>query len=157
MCERDGTVVALRGKGYADAGAYMRPAANLGSASGTIHRPGLPHAQHPHAAINLATNKDPTGTYRAPGRFRADFIRERMFDSPPDDLGIDRVEFRRMNLASQAEMPTRCASLDSRPPRQRSSTTATITRSPWTRCLREFRWDEKRSGRASSSTAGTTA
>ena len=32
---------------------------------------------------------EPTGTYRAPGRFEGDFFRERLFDITADDLGID--------------------------------------------------------------------
>ena len=53
----------------------------------------------------LVTNKTPVGTYRGPGRFEADFFRERLFDMAAKDLGIDRVEFRRRNLVSEAEMP----------------------------------------------------
>jgi aerobic carbon-monoxide dehydrogenase large subunit len=46
----------------------------------------------------LMTNKTPSGTYRGPGRFEADFFRERLFDIAANELGIDRVEFRRRNL-----------------------------------------------------------
>ena len=53
----------------------------------------------------LLTNKTPAGTYRGPGRFEADFFRERLFDMAARDLGIDRVEFRRRNLIAEAEMP----------------------------------------------------
>jgi len=51
------------------------------------------------------TNKTPVGTYRGPGRFEADFFRERLFDMAAGDLGIDRVEFRRRNLIAESEMP----------------------------------------------------
>ena len=57
----------------------------------------------------LLTNKTPVGTYRGPGRFEADFFRERLFDMVAKDLGIDRVEFRRRNLVAAAEMPYRIA------------------------------------------------
>ena len=50
----------------------------------------------------LLTNKTPAGTYRGPGRFEADFFRERLFDMAANDLGIDRVEFRRRNLVAEA-------------------------------------------------------
>ena len=53
----------------------------------------------------LMTNKTPSGTYRGPGRFEADFFRERLFDMAANDLGIDRVEFRRRNLIAEREMP----------------------------------------------------
>src|SRR5262249_31765175 len=53
----------------------------------------------------LVTNKTPSGTYRAPGRYEADFFRERLLDMAAHDLGIDRVEFRRRNLITEAQMP----------------------------------------------------
>ena len=48
------------------------------------------------------TNKTPVGTYRGPGRFETDFFRERLLDMVAQDLGIDRVEFRRKNLVAHA-------------------------------------------------------
>ena len=62
----------------------------------------------PHVRMDVAmvvTNKTPSGTYRGPGRFEADFCRERLFDLVAADLGIDRVEFRRRNLIAEADMP----------------------------------------------------
>jgi carbon-monoxide dehydrogenase large subunit len=62
----------------------------------------------PHVRMEvtlLLTNKTPSGTYRGPGRFEADFCRERLFDMAAADLGIDRVEFRRRNLIREADMP----------------------------------------------------
>ncbi len=58
----------------------------------------------PHIHVEVAmlmTNKTPVGTYRGPGRFEADFCRERLFDMVAADLGIDRVEFRRRNLVPE--------------------------------------------------------
>ena len=49
--------------------------------------------------------QDAVGTYRGPGRFEADFFRERLFDMAARDLGIDAVAFRRRNLITEAEMP----------------------------------------------------
>ena len=46
-------------------------------------------AQHAHEVTLLVTNKTPVGTYRGPGRFEADFFRERLFDMAANDLGID--------------------------------------------------------------------
>ena len=59
---------------------------------------------HVEASMML-TNKTPIGTYRGPGRFEADFFRERLFDMAAKDLGIDRVEFRRRNLVKADELP----------------------------------------------------
>ncbi len=105
-CDRDGTILALRGHAMTDQGAYIRtngptPARNIAQVLAGPYR-------IPHVRIDVSltmTNKTPVGTYRGPGRFEADFFRERLFDIAARELGIDRVEFRRRNLISQAEMP----------------------------------------------------
>src|SRR5258708_1636199 len=51
------------------------------------------------------TNKTPVGTYRGPGRFEANFFLERMIDMIAEELGIDRVEFRRKNRVTAKEHP----------------------------------------------------
>jgi carbon-monoxide dehydrogenase large subunit/6-hydroxypseudooxynicotine dehydrogenase subunit gamma len=53
----------------------------------------------------VLTNKTPCGTYRAPGRFEGTAAREHLLDVAADELGIDRVELRRRNLLSAAELP----------------------------------------------------
>ena len=52
------------------------------------------------------TSKTPTGTYRGPGRFEANFFRERLMDMAARDLAIDPVAFRRRNLVTKADQPT---------------------------------------------------
>ena len=42
---------------------------------------------------------------RAPGRFEANFFRERLLDIVAGDLGLDPMEFRRKNLIKEAELP----------------------------------------------------
>jgi len=61
-----------------------------------------------HASIRL-TNKTPCGTYRAPGRYEGTTAREHLMDVAADQLGIDRVELRRRNLLTKADMPHRRA------------------------------------------------
>jgi carbon-monoxide dehydrogenase large subunit len=87
------------------------------------------------------TNKAPIGTYRGPGRFEADFFRERMFDIAARELGLDPVEFRRMNLVRAEQMPFALATVD-RPDREEEldSGDYQITLD---RCLAEFGWAEK--------------
>ena len=51
------------------------------------------------------TNKTPAATYRAPGRYETTFVRERLVDAIAHQLGIDRIEVRRRNTISAAEMP----------------------------------------------------
>jgi carbon-monoxide dehydrogenase large subunit len=89
----------------------------------------------------MATNKTPVGTYRGPGRFEADFFRERLFDMAAQDLGIDRVEFRRRNLVSEGEMPYPLAKvmvLDIETETDSGDYGATLAR-----CLEEIDWAGK--------------
>ncbi|HEX5278508.1 MAG TPA: xanthine dehydrogenase family protein molybdopterin-binding subunit [Micropepsaceae bacterium] len=105
-CEADGRIVAMRGTAFADIGAYIRtvgvtPARNIAQVLSGPYR---------IADIDISvglrlTNKTPAGTYRGPGRYEADFFRERLFDLVADELGIDRVAFRRINLIAKTEMP----------------------------------------------------
>jgi carbon-monoxide dehydrogenase large subunit len=53
----------------------------------------------------VVTNKTPAGTYRAPGRYEANFVRERLIDIAAHRLGIDPVEMRLRNLIEASEMP----------------------------------------------------
>jgi aerobic carbon-monoxide dehydrogenase large subunit len=62
----------------------------------------------PHYRINghfRLTNKTPAATYRSPGRYETNFVRERMMDVLAHRLGISRVEIRRRNLIAAEEMP----------------------------------------------------
>ena len=98
-CDRDGTIRGLRGQAAVDLGAYIRT--NGATAARNIVQvlSGPYRVPHIHVDIDLlVTNKTPSGTYRGPGRFEADFFRERLFDMAARDLNIDRVEFRRRNL-----------------------------------------------------------
>src|SRR6201984_3687985 len=60
----------------------------------------------------LVTNKTPTGTYRAPGRYEGSFFCERLIELAARDLGIDSAEMRRRNLIGVAEMPYRLPRLE---------------------------------------------
>src|SRR6266850_7710006 len=53
------------------------------------------------------TNKTPCGTYRAPGRFEASFVRERLVDVIADRLGLDPIVIRRRNFIAKTAMPFR--------------------------------------------------
>jgi carbon-monoxide dehydrogenase large subunit len=105
-CRRDGTILALRGWVAGDMGAYIRTNGGVVPAKAAQFLPG-PY-RVPNVDFEVAvcmTNKTPVGTYRAPGRFEANFFRERLMDMAARDLGIDPVEFRRKNLITEAEMP----------------------------------------------------
>jgi carbon-monoxide dehydrogenase large subunit len=105
-CARDGMILALRGTVYGDMGAYTRtnggivPARAAQFLVGPYRIPALEF----DVAIFMS-NKTPVGTYRGPGRFEANFFRERLMDMAAEDLGIDAAEFRRINLLREDELP----------------------------------------------------
>jgi len=56
-------------------------------------------------AVCVVTNKTPTGTYRGPGRFEANFVRERIVDVAARATGIDPAEIRSKNFVTPDAMP----------------------------------------------------
>jgi carbon-monoxide dehydrogenase large subunit len=141
-CERDGTIRGLRGSGAADLGAYIRTN-GITAARNTAQVLTGPY-RVPNIDFEMAlllTNKTPSGTYRGPGRFEADFFRERLFDMAANDLGIDRVEFRRRNLVAEHEMPWAFPNVQ--PLDQGSETDTGDYQQTLDRCLKDFGWAEK--------------
>src|SRR5439155_1569973 len=95
-----------RGRLLADMGAYVRTNGGVVPAKAAQFLPG-PY-RIPHFACEVQavlTNKTPTGTYRGPGRFEANFFRERLLDLMASDLGLDPAEVRLKNLITPAELP----------------------------------------------------
>jgi aerobic carbon-monoxide dehydrogenase large subunit len=141
-CTRDGTILGLRGHAYVDVGAYMRTNGAVGARNVAQFMSG-PY-RIPNIDIDVAlllTNKTPVGTYRGPGRFETDFFRERLLDMVAQDLGLDRVEFRRRNLVSHREMPYSIATItpfESKDEFDSGDYHATLDR-----CLAEVGWGEK--------------
>jgi carbon-monoxide dehydrogenase large subunit len=142
VCERSGRILALRGSASVDCGAYMRansavPSRNVAQfMSGPYDVPNI----HIESTVYL-TNKAPIGTYRGPGRFEADFFRERLFDIAACELDIDPIEFRRMNLVKSEQMPYPLATLDK--PEKAEALDSGDYRITLDRCLAEFGWDDK--------------
>jgi aerobic carbon-monoxide dehydrogenase large subunit len=141
-CTRDGTILGLRGHAYVDVGAYMRTNGAVGARNVAQFMSG-PY-RIPNIDIDVAlqlTNKTPVGTYRGPGRFETDFFRERLLDMVTQDLGLDRVAFRRRNLVSKQEMPYQIATItpfESKDEFDSGDYQATLDR-----CLDEINWSEK--------------
>ena len=105
-CARDGKILGLRGTIYADMGAYTRTNGGIVPARAAQYLVG-PY-KVPAAAFSVAmfmTNKTPVGTYRGPGRFEANFFRERLMDMAADDLGLDAAVFRQINLIQPEDLP----------------------------------------------------
>ncbi len=71
----------LRGRAQADIGAYVRTNGATGARNTAQVLSGPYRVPNIHVEISLLlTNKTPVGTYRGPGRFEADFFRERLFN-----------------------------------------------------------------------------
>ena len=104
----DGRLLALRDEGWLDNGGYVRThgavvaALTAAMISGPYRLPACRSRIH-----IVTTNKTPIGTYRAPGRFQHNFVREHVLDLAADQLGIDPVELRRRNLLDHTELPMR--------------------------------------------------
>jgi carbon-monoxide dehydrogenase large subunit len=141
-CERDGTIRGLRGLGAVDLGAYIRTNGVTAPRNTAQVLTGPYRVPNVHFDIDLLlTNKTPSGTYRGPGRFEADFYRERLFDMAANDLGIDRVEFRRKNLVGEHEMPWPMPVV--KPLDMGSETDSGDYRMTLDRCIKDFGWEEK--------------
>lgn len=142
--DRDGTILGLRGEFWVDIGAYVRPNGM------TPVRNVAQFTSGPYRVRNLQvkshaqiTNKTPSGTFRGPGRFEGTFFMERLLDMAARDLGLDRLELRRRNLISLAEMPYQLPVIrpnDGFPDSDCDSGDYTIT---FDRCVAEGGWHDK--------------
>ncbi len=102
----DGTLLALKDELINNTGAYVRthgmtvPAMSaamlLGPYSWSAYRC---HVR------SVVTNKTPAGTYRSPGRYEANFVRERLLDIIAARLDRDPIDLRRQNLIDEDSFP----------------------------------------------------
>jgi carbon-monoxide dehydrogenase large subunit len=141
-CRRDGTILGMRGRIYGDMGAYIR------TNGGVVPAKAAQFLHGPYRIGNLKvdvaafmTSKTPVGTYRAPGRFEANFFRERLFDMAARDLGIDPVKFRRKNLITESELPYSIGELV--PYETPTEYDTGDYHAAFERCLQEFGWHQK--------------
>jgi carbon-monoxide dehydrogenase large subunit len=141
-CTCDGTILGLRGRAYCDVGAYIRTNGLVAPRNIAQFMSGPYRIANIHIESSVQfTNKTPSGTYRGPGRYETDFFRERLFDLAARDLGLDRVEFRRRNLVSKAEMPYHIAKIT--PYEAETEYDSGNYQSTLKRCLDEFGWAAK--------------
>jgi aerobic carbon-monoxide dehydrogenase large subunit len=144
-CHRDGKILGLRGEVFIDLGAYVRtngliqPRTLAQFLSGPYRVPNL-HI----TSTALLTNKTPSGTYRAPGRYEASFFCERLIELAASDLGIDSADMRRRNLIGAAEMPYKLPRLEPGGPAVDTECDSGDYGEALERCLAEFGWAEKR-------------
>ncbi|MDJ0269027.1 MAG: glyceraldehyde dehydrogenase subunit alpha [Aigarchaeota archaeon] len=105
--KRDGTILGLRVKAYANLGAYLStaspgiPTILLGTMlSGCYKIPAISCEVY-----GVLTNTAPVDAYRGAGRPEASFIVERMVDILAHELGMDPAEVRRKNFIPPDAFP----------------------------------------------------
>lgn len=101
-----GTLLAIDDVYFLDQGAYVRTHATrvVHMTAGNLLGPYRVPAYRSVGHFRL-TNKTPAATYRAPGRYETTFVRERLIDAIAAALGRDRIEVRRRNSVTAAELP----------------------------------------------------
>jgi carbon-monoxide dehydrogenase large subunit len=144
-CRRDGTIIGLRGEIFIDLGAYVRTNGLIQPRTLAQFFSGPYRVPNVHiTSTALLTNKTPSGTYRAPGRYEGSFFCERLIELAAGDLGIDSAEMRRRNLIGAAEMPYKLPRLEPGGPAVDTECDSGDYGEALERCLAEFGWEEKR-------------
>ncbi len=106
--DAEGNFLALRVSTLADLGAYLAPRGPLSPTSNVPALSGLYRTPAIHVEVKgVFTNTVPTDVYRGAGRPEAIYLLERLVDIAARDLGICKVELRRRNMVTQAELPFR--------------------------------------------------
>jgi len=104
--KQDGTIVAMDAEILFDMGAYTRTHGGVPAISASAMLRGPDRVKNFRAEVFcVLTNKTPVGTYRSPGRYEANFVRERLVDMIAHRLRLDPAEVRRRNLIRHDEMP----------------------------------------------------
>ncbi|HZA56069.1 MAG TPA: xanthine dehydrogenase family protein molybdopterin-binding subunit [Candidatus Udaeobacter sp.] len=104
--KRDGTIVAMDAEILFDMGGYTRTHGGVPAiAASAMLRGPLGIKNYRCNVFCVLTNKTPVGTYRSPGRYEANFVRERLLDLAAHRLKLDPADIRRRNLIRHEEMP----------------------------------------------------
>ena len=103
--KRDGTIIGLRVRTIADAGAYPAIGAFLPFFTQMMAQNvyAIPKIEFNWQAV--VTNTTPTAAYRGAGRPEAIHLVERILDIAADELGIDPVEIRAQELHPARRVP----------------------------------------------------
>jgi aerobic carbon-monoxide dehydrogenase large subunit len=104
--KQDGTIMAMDAEILFDMGGYTRTHGGVPAiAASAMLRGPLRLKNYRCNVFCVLTNKTPVGTYRSPGRYEANFVRERLLDMIAHRLDLDPVDVRRRNLIRHEEMP----------------------------------------------------
>ncbi len=140
-CRKNGEILGLRGRIHVNVGAYMRTATVITPRNVGQFIPGPYRIENIDFDVAVQfSNKAPSGTYRGPGRYEADFYRERMIDLAAKDLGLDRVAIRRRNLVPESAMPYPLPEVTPSP--NSTALDSGAYGELLDRCLAESKWDE---------------
>jgi CO/xanthine dehydrogenase Mo-binding subunit len=104
--KKDGTIVAMDAEILFNMGGYTRTHGAVPAIAASAMLRGPYRIKNYRCnAFCVLTNKTPAGTYRSPGRYEANFVRERMLDLVAHRLGLDPADVRRRNFIRPEEMP----------------------------------------------------
>ena len=104
--KKDGTIMAMDAEILFDMGGYTRTHGGVPAiAASAMLRGPLRIENYRCNVFCVLTNKTPVGTYRSPGRYEANFVRERLLDIIAHRLNLDPADVRRRNLIRHEEMP----------------------------------------------------
>jgi len=102
--DADGNFLAMRGSNIGNAGAHtgnFSPLQKGVEIMSSIYRVAAARFR----ARAVVSNTTPTRPYRSAGRPEVMFVMERLIDLAARECGFDRVELRRRNLLTEAELP----------------------------------------------------
>jgi carbon-monoxide dehydrogenase large subunit len=105
--DADGNFLATRYTGQGNMGGYLTHVAPMMTTL-NIAKNSIGMYRTPLVEVNTVcavTNTVPVGAYRGAGRPEGNYYMERLIDAAAAELGIDRVELRRRNMITPAELP----------------------------------------------------
>lgn len=106
--QKDGTILAVRGRFLSDVGAYSdypwSAALEAGHAASSLPGPYKMRAYR-FEALSVATNKATLGPYRGVGMPIGVLVMERLLDLGAQELGLDPAEIRLRNMIRKEEHP----------------------------------------------------
>jgi CO/xanthine dehydrogenase Mo-binding subunit len=104
--KKDGTIMAIDAEILFDMGGYTRTHGGTPAISASAMLRGPFRVKNYRCNVFcVLTNKTPVGTYRSPGRYEANFVRERLLDMVAHRLDLDPADVRRRNFIRREEMP----------------------------------------------------
>jgi aerobic carbon-monoxide dehydrogenase large subunit len=104
--DTQGHLLGVDDRFFHDQGAYIRTHGTRVAETACGILPGPYRLPHFRVVCHFRlTNKTPAATYRAPGRYETNFVRERLMDAIAKKLGLSRIEVRLRNLLQPADMP----------------------------------------------------